>query len=899
MKKILILLAGLLLLGAGYFTYDKWVRNPDPTIWSFVPQNALLVYESAVPLQTLQEVRETGIWKNVGTLPFLSGMSRNLQVLDSIIGPGAFSSSFGSNPALFSLHTISSSEFDFLFIVEIQNLTQHAFISKMQTVYTKKTRQYLGFTITELKSADDQETFTFIFYKKFLIGSFTAFLVEDAIRAVDDENILPFVAKFPELQQVTKLEQDQGNLYVNFERMEPALSAFSSQIGGFNLGKSAFLDLKITDDLINLSGFTFLDKPDQLLIPFRQQSGGSFNMPEVVPNETASLLHYHFADAKRFGTELSTYFSKTDPKIAQLRATLLQENDLDVAFTFNLIDEEIGLAKLESANPEKPDMLLILEIKDMGEALNFFNSVGERDAATRGDSTYVEYFGNYQIRKLPYANFPYALLGDPARDFDHAFYIQHRNYLIFSNSLLRLKNLTLSIENENIWSKSLGIRRFLNQVNQSANLSYFVNTSRSWSGLKASLKEGWSAHADQYQFTYKNVEFLSFQFSTIDDKFYTNFSAFQPDVPDDRFPQQTEVQESITMAQALISKPQLITNHITREKEIVVQDSAYNLYQFSSTFDILWSVEVNEPIISEITQLDYYRNGKLQIAFATPNAVHIIDRNGDYLPGYPKPRLSENPIAYFKCIDYDNSKNYRLAITDSKGLVFLTDKDMRPLPGWNPRRFDEPLRAAPNHHRIGGKDVFTILLKSGRVHLLSRKGEDLGGFPIDLQSNLAKGYFLKESNDLKSSVLHTLTESGELIKINLLGEILQRDQLYKPDQSTRFSIIPNVAQSEFLILRQTENRYEVLNESGSILFTKDYFAGKPVYQQYYNLGADTRLLAFVDPVSAYLYLYDLSGTLITGRPLAATRPISLWKNGSEFQIYRCNGQNLELITLSF
>ncbi len=892
------MLAACLLAGAGYFTYDKWVKSPDLTVWSFVPQNALFVYESATPLATLQEVKESGIWKNVSALPVFQSLSQKVTYLDTIVGQGAFSTTFKDNPCLISLHTISAESFDFLFVVEIQNLTQHAFLSKVQNGFTKRTREYLDFTITELKQKNGNVLFTFIFYKNYFIGSYSAFLVEDAIRAVEDNHIIPFTERYPELMTVARLERDQGNLYVNLERFPSMIGTIARESSNLNPGRSAYLDLKISDNLINLSGFTFVPEANQFLTPFRQQPGSSFNMLEIVPNETATFLHFNSSDPKKLGKELQAYFLQTDPKVGQLRAKLLDEADFDVSYTFDFLDEEVGIATLES-NPERSELLLILEVRDMGEALNFFNSAGERYALARNDTVYLEEFGDYQIRKLPFDGYPYALLGSVAEGFDHTFYLQHRNYLVFSNNLLRLKNLTIGIENENTWGKSLRIRKFMEQINQSANLSYFVNTSRSWNQLTSSLKGSWGTLTRDFQNNFKNIEFLSVQFSAIDDKFYTNISAFQPEVPNGQFPQRADVLKSITMTNELITKPQLIVNHTTRERELVVVDSAYTIYQFSNAFEILWSQELSEGLKSEISQLDYYKNGKLQIVFATGNKMHIIDRNGEYLPGFPMAKLSENPINQFSLIDYDNSKNYRFAIADAKGQVFLTDKDLKALPGWAPKNFDGPLSEPVAHYRIGGKDVFMILQQSGKIHLVNRKAESVNGFPIDLKSPLSSGYFVKESNDLKTSIVSIITANGELIRLSLDGEILNRVQLYKPATSTSFTLLPDIGKSDFVVLRQTENKYELLNENGELLFTKDYFSGKPLYYQYYNLGGDTRLVAMTEPDDSYLYLYDLAGNLVTGRPLSASRAISLWKNGNEYQIYRCVGQNLELISLKF
>ncbi|MEP0368333.1 MAG: hypothetical protein ABJN36_15770 [Cyclobacteriaceae bacterium] len=904
MKKLLILIAILLLGGAGYFTYTKWVKDANLTNWSFVPQNALVVYESSAPLATLEDVKQTGIWKNVISLPLFSSMEENLDILDTLAGTGNFKSLFKNTNTLISLHQTSSSGYDFLYIVDIDKLSKHAFVSKALAYfrdlgYSIKTREYLDFTITELKTQGSPDAFTFIFYKNFFIGSFSAFLVEDGIRTVVDKETNSFQKKFSELQKVSKLTRDQGNLYLNLSRYDALINGIVSKKINLELAKSSFLDLRVEDHYFNLSGFTFLDEPTQFLSTMTIDPGSAFDMAEIIPLETAWMYHYNMNDAKEFANKLESYCLISDNGVLKKREELIQQKDFDVTYAYQLIDEEIGLITLEQSRPTREDRMLILEIKDMGEALNFFNSMTEREAAKSGDTVYVETYGNYEIRKLPVEEFPYALLGNIALGFKSSFYIQHRNYLIFCNNLLQLKNFTRSIENENTWGKSLKFKKMLDQGNQAANFSMFINTPRAWTQSAAALESSWAGFAKDYQFAIKNLEFITAQFSAVDNKFYTNITAHQPYIPSGTIPDKVTTLESVALPDFIITKPYIITNHTTRDREVVVQDSSNHIHQFSSGFDALWSRDVGSKTISDIEQIDYYKNGKLQIAFATKSEIHIIDRTGEYIPGFPKKIPGERDAEHFKIIDYDNSKNYRFAIADTKGNVYLTDKDVKPLSGWAPRKFDSPIVQAPEHHRIGRKDVIIVVQKNGKVNVLNRRGDQMEKFPMVLDTDIRSKIFVKETNELKSSSIHLVTVSGETMEISLAGSLINRDQLYKPSASTDFKLISDISKESFVLLRNTERKYEVLSESGESLFGKDYFTDKTLYTQYYKLGGGTNFILLTDPSGSYLYIYDMSGKLVTGRPLAATMPIAMLKYENEYQIYRIVDKNLELISLSF
>ena len=117
-----------------------------------------------------------------------------------------------------------------------------------------------------------------------------------------------------------------------------------------------------------------------------------------------------------------------------------------------------------------------------------------------------------------------------------------------------------------------------------------------------------------------------------------------------------------------------------------MQDSSHNLYLLSKNLKTLWKEPIGDKIIDEVRQLDFYANGKLQLFFATGNGMHIIDRLGRYVEGYPKSLDVGNKIEFSQLVDYDRSKRYRYLITEEKGDLWLTDKmGTAPSPRWTSR----------------------------------------------------------------------------------------------------------------------------------------------------------------------------------------------------------------------
>ena len=111
----------------------------------------------------------------------------------------------------------------------------------------------------------------------------------------------------------------------------------------------------------------------------------------------------------------------------------------------------------------------------------------------------------------------------------------------------------------------------------------------------------------------------------------------------------------------VVSKPMLVTNHYTGEKEIFVQDEKNNIYLLNKSGRILWKQKTGGRILGDVYQLDYYKNGKLQLIFNTREQIHLLDRNGNYVERYPVKLRSPatNGMALF---DYEKSRDYRIAL---------------------------------------------------------------------------------------------------------------------------------------------------------------------------------------------------------------------------------------------
>ncbi|MCW5520216.1 hypothetical protein J1N09_10230 [Aureitalea sp. L0-47] len=171
----------------------------------------------------------------------------------------------------------------------------------------------------------------------------------------------------------------------------------------------------------------------------------------------------------------------------------------------------------------------------------------------------------------------------------------------------------------------------------------------------------------------------------------------------------------------ILGEPTFFTNHRTGGKDIAVQDMSNKLHLLSSSGKALWSRDLKHPILGEVHEVDILRNGKKQLAFATKNALYVVDRNGNDVRPFPVQFRDEvtQPLSVF---DYDNNRKYRFAIVQDKE-VLLYDNKGKNVSGFKFAGAGSSIVLPVQHIRMGNKDYILVAEESGTLNILSRVGK--------------------------------------------------------------------------------------------------------------------------------------------------------------------------------
>ena len=440
---------------------------------------------------------------------------------------------------------------------------------------------------------------------------------------------------------------------------------------------------------------------------------------------------------------------------------------------------------------------------------------------------------------------------------------------------------------------------FLENTLSEASFSLMINTSLSWRKIIKNLDENWAEIFTSYDLPLKSFDLLSLQVSNLDQRFYTSFAmGHQEKKAITTSKSRIEKEQSVYTISPITTKPYIVKNHNNNRFEVLVQDSSNILYLISNESVILWADSLKAPIETAIHQVDFYKNRKLQYLFASKDQLHLLDRNGDYVENYPVNLNEGFEVEYLSVIDYDNSKRYRFMVADKGGNIYLYDKNGKNLDGWKPRSLEGPLAIPGFHIRVRGGDCMIAVQKNGILNVMNRRGQMYPGFPLDLRVPEVSDVFVSIGNDFSTTKISTVSGEGELIEVNLKGQVLKREQLYKPTKESRFLLVKDALKKTFVIARQDYNKLCFLDAKGETIFEKSLISSAELSMQYYNFNSDRQVFVVLDEEQEFVYLYNQNGESYSFEPLECGFPVGLLYSSKQgkYQLYKCFNKNLTLET---
>ncbi|MEP2025316.1 MAG: hypothetical protein ABJH98_03320 [Reichenbachiella sp.] len=904
-KALIVILIGALLAAAGWGGFHLW-KQSRITIWSFVPDNSILVFEPNDFTYLWRTDDKRKIVKNLKSLPELDSIQQVINRLDSVTN-FQFSKVVDQGHLLISFHQNTNESLAALYILEVQELQQHSLLSDVQQYlkdslkFEPSNRNYQDYLITEFKK--EKTTLTYIFHKNFLIASFSPFLVEDAIRMITDSKVNTYQETELRVAQVAQGNSGAGRCYINTNYLNKLAGIFANPVQIDTtplkwLTHLMYMDLNFENDKIHLSGFAVNDTSKiNYLSAFDGIRGVGFDMKNIVPANTSYVLHASVEDVSQWHIGLKNYWRKHEP------AQLTQIGELENRFDFNIRDfyefmsDEVGYFVLESSRSFNSDLIFCIEHKSQELATQFFESLAQK--ANTDSTLYLENYAERQIRHINIDEIPSRLFGSMYSGFPSSYYFIDGSYVYFGNSQQVLEILIDDIDNENTWRRSVRTNAFLESTHEDANFSMFVKSNGALNQVGKVLNDNWAKYLEVNKTILSQIEYAAIQFTHVDGEYYTSLLLQHPgELIKQIQPQSFEIQKQQGFANNLISKPFAVRNHNDRTLEMIVQDEAFTLHLLDVNLKPALQIPLKGKLKSKIYQVDYYKNGKLQYLFALDQSVHMIDRNGTYIPGYPFKLKSGQQISELSLIDYDKSRNYRIMVADSKGNYYLYNKAGKLLDGWDPKKMSSSPATLGRHVRVQKNDYMLLVQKNGIFQNLNRRGETRDGFPIDLKGTISQDYFISKGSKPANTEISALTDLGELVSFNLAGVVTDRRQLVRENDQDIFSLVNSGTEKEFIVIKKNDNKLFIYNEALVEQFQIEINSKSLIYQYYY-FGVDNQLIIIINQQKNEGYIYNQDGRLLHKSPLVVSHELAVLfqESKGQYDLYCSNGNQLNIVSL--
>src|SRR5690554_4455769 len=333
----------------------------------------------------------------------------------------------------------------------------------------------------------------------------------------------------------------------------------------------------------------------------------------------------------------------------------------------------------------------------------------------------------------------------------------------------------------------------------------------------------------------------------------------------------------ISLENELLNTPQFFSNHLTKGKDIVVQDVSNQLHLIAANGRTLWNRRLDGPILGEIHEIDMYKNGRVQMAFSTEKTLYVLDRNGNDVAPFPlkfKDAITQ-PLAVF---DYDNNRNYRLLITQGNEIL-MYDAKGKTVSGFTFKKAGSALVLPPQHIRIGNKDYLLFAESGGKLNILSRTGSsrisvsekfDFGSQPIVSEN---EGFVF-------------YTNDGKKVHIDQSGKVT-KEQL--SSTSSAYKVVRGRTQVtlEDYVLQINNRRIELpfgMYEAPVI-----------------SVSNQRILIAVTDRQENRVYVYNSQGQLLPNFPVYGTSVMELGdanNNGRPNGVVKGNGKNVVLYEIN-
>jgi len=909
LKKSLIPLLAILFIGVlavAYFFLQKQKEYKTSDHFLAIPASSeIMIYFDNLEDLTSNLEDNKGVWKELCQFGLINDIDKGLKDFSSLITDSSSESDLDIDRSMtIASQVMGKNQIEHLYILPVRSYLEEKRIQmfiqgKFNANKELKGRKYNGLSLYTLPKKDTGKPFLhFCFSKGLMMISSSMIYLENSVRQLDESGSISESKGFNQVFK-TKGENVDANIYFNLKKCHKQVASLfeksiKSHITNYShLGNWVELDLSLRDHLILLNGFTYSNQQESnYLNIFMKQDAVKMEMESVLPGNTglAAIIglknpiqhkdaYCKFLEGndglKDYLAGLKLLKNKTGTDFEKLFYSLIHK-EIALAYLDNQIEKQFSIIRTKSAGAAKEKIVKMLSTyaEKTKRSLSYYATTIKLDGATKFD-----------VYRMPDDLIFEKLFGRMFKGAPSNYLIIFDNYLIFGKTKAQLSEfvhasfLRKTLDKDPVYDESQ------EYLSKKANFFFYTTMPRSNKVISSFLNESLQTDIRDQRECLNKFQAIGLQMSANEDLIYNNI--FVKHNPVLELAPQT-VWES-RLDTAFVHKPFLVENHYTKEKEILVQDLNNQLYLINpASGRILWKRPLSATIIGEVSQVDLYRNNKLQYVFVTKDKLYMVDRNGRDVTNYPV-MLRSKAVRGLSVFDYSNNRSYRFFVPGEDQKVYAYSKDGKLLEGWKFSKAENPIVSEVQHFRVKGKD-YIVFADNYRVYILNRKGQ----VRLKPKKQIAKSknnkFYLEKGNSKHADRLVTTDRDGNIHYFYMDGKVETKTMTGLGENHHFIAKDINAdGESEYVI--SNEQLLNVYSAKGAVLFDIEFRTSITDAPAIYQFSKGKYEIGICLKGDNEIHLINMNGENHKGFPLKGNTAFSIaFSKGLQkgFHLFTCD-----------
>lgn len=648
-----------------------------------------------------------------------------------------------------ALEKNGSSDVDLLFVLDAvsRKFKLPDYLQQFNKSLKFRQHSYQGCDVYQVR-IDANRFFYLSQYRNLLLMGRHSFLVEDAISQL--QSVSTNILRDPRYRNIDTLPDDPGNvnIFVQFERLPAMISSLlkTESYHDFDWlpGTASWLALncRFNSNNIQTSGYIVPSRSQSFLSAIKKQAAGSADsIAQIIPDNTALLMRWNISDLHQF--------------------MYLVDNPTQKTFTEYFkpwLGKEIAYVMTEPLSiAMEAEKFAVAGIRDLAGGRKLLQKFAEKTGKIKEKD-----YQSFLIYELLEPGLFKPLLGDNTGFPDRIFFTLFNRHLVACGSQAALELWIdkyiagqVLVNDPEYQSWSAGQYSYenillyfktarLEQVGRALIKPELNNAFQRQFGLLAlMLQAGFQVHQDHNQLeVIGSMSFIS-----------------------ERAEQTNVLWKTLLNATAAM-KPRLIRHPKNGEYVIFIQDQLNQVYLISSSGELLYKRQLEEPVLSDIYLVDAMKNGAYSYLFNTKNFIYLIDNNGLDVNNYPF-RLQSPATTGMTAISFDRKSYEHYFLPSENGNLYGFDIRNTPLPGWNPLQGVGKVHIPLLHFQQAGKDFIVAINDSGKL-MAYKRDATLRFPPVLVGTKLKPPVFVQDYEPYPRIVI--ADSLGQLKIVNLTGQ---------------------------------------------------------------------------------------------------------------------------------